>query len=183
MENKTYNRRRFLQRGLTALAGLTLTGSAAYLAKGYAKEGYVWQIDPKKCIQCEKCETNCVLSVSAVKCVHTVQICGYCDLCGGYFQQNAKNLNTGAENQLCHTGAIKRSFVEDPYFEYHIDEELCNGCGKCVKGCSSFGNGSMYLQIRQNKCVQCNDCAIAQVCPSGAISRIPAYQAYLLKQG
>ena len=48
MENKNYNRRRFLQKGLSAIAGLTLAGSAAYLAKGYTKDGYVWQIDPSQ---------------------------------------------------------------------------------------------------------------------------------------
>ena len=183
MKSAPYNRRRFFKTGLSALTGLTLAGVAGTLSIRSVKAGYVWQIDPKKCIQCEKCETSCVLPVSAVKCVHAAPICGYCDLCGGYFQQNARNLNTGAENQLCHTGAIKRTFIEDPYFEYHIDENLCNGCGKCVKGCSSFGNGSMYLQIRHDICTQCNDCEIARVCPSGAITRIPASEAYRLKQG
>ena len=42
--------------------------------------------------------------------------------------------------------AIRRTFVEEPYFEYTIDERLCIGCGKCVKGCNTFGNGSLFCR-------------------------------------
>ena len=92
-----------------------------------------------------------------------------------------KELNTAAENLMCPTGAIRREFVEEPYFEYTIDEELCTGCGKCVKGCTSFGNGSLFLQIDQDLCQQCNECAIARVCPSDAIERVSYDKAYKLK--
>ena len=90
-------------------------------------------------------------------------------------------LETGAENQLCPTAAIERKFIEEPYFEYIIDEDLCIACGLCVKGCGAFGNGSFQLQIRHDLCDNCNECAIARVCPSDAISRIPADQAYIIK--
>ena len=88
-------------------------------------------------------------------------MCGYCDLCGGYLRQGVKTISTGAENQLCPTGAITRKFVEEPYFEYTINKDLCDGCAKCVKGCGDFGNGSLYMQIRHDLCVNCNDCSIA----------------------
>ena len=55
------------------------------------------------------------------------------------------DLHTGAENQLCPTAAIKRTFIEDPYFQYDIEEQLCIGCAKCVEGCNTFGNGSLHL--------------------------------------
>ena len=58
----------------------------------------------------------------------------------------------------------------------------CTGCGKCVKGCTSFGNGSLYLQIKQDICVNCNECQIAQVCVSDAISRVDYATAYKLKE-
>ena len=90
-------------------------------------------------------------------------------------------LDTGAENQLCPTGAIQRTFVEDPYYEYKIDEKMCIGCAKCVEGCNRFGNGSLFLQIRHDRCVNCNECAIAAACPSGAYVRVPADTPYLLK--
>jgi len=144
---------------------------------------YLWQLDPEKCVQCGKCATDCVLSPSAVKCVHSYAVCGYCDLCGGYHVPGVKNIDTSAESQLCPTSAIKRTFIEDPYYEYTIEENLCIGCAKCVKGCTSFGNGSLYLQVRHDRCVDCNDCAIARVCPSGAFKRVPAGEPYMLKGG
>lgn len=141
----------------------------------------VWQLDPAKCIQCGKCAENCVLTPSAVKCMHVYAMCGYCDLCGGYLKAGTTTISTAAENQLCPSGAIKRRFVEDPYFEYQVDEALCIGCAKCVKGCASFGNGSMQLQVNHNICVNCNQCAIARSCPAEAWSRVPIDQPYLFK--
>ncbi|HCC51706.1 MAG TPA: ferredoxin [Porphyromonadaceae bacterium] len=182
-KNSPIARRKFLRIVGTTVAGgsiLALSGGLIHRVK--AQEGdYYWQIDPQKCTQCGRCETDCVLPVSAVKCFHANKVCGYCDLCGGYYRSNVKELNTAAENLMCPTGAIQRKFVEDPYFEYTIDESLCNGCGKCVKGCSSFGNGSLYLQINRSLCKDCNECEIATVCPSDAISRVPVGKAYKLK--
>lgn len=143
--------------------------------------GLVWQIDPDKCTQCGRCATHCVLTPSAVKCFHSYSICGYCDLCGGYLRPDAKGRNTGAENQLCPTAALKRKFIENPYYQYTVDEKLCIGCGKCVKGCDMFGNGSLYLQVKHDLCVNCNECAIARACPSDAFRRVPVSDPYLLK--
>ena len=108
-------------------------------------------------------------------------MCGYCKLCFGYFQPGTTELTEDAPNQLCPVGAIQRTFVEQPYYEYTIDESLCIGCGKCVKGCSTFGNGSLFLQVRHDRCLQCNDCSIARACPSNAFSRVPVDQPYILK--
>lgn len=178
---KPMKRRDFMQTGLNTIAGITIGGIAGVLFTKSSSEEMVWQLDPNVCVQCEKCSTNCVLPQSAVKCVHSYSMCGYCDLCSGYLQPGAKSRDTGAENQLCPTGAIKRTFVEDPYFEYRIDEELCIGCGKCVKGCSSFGNGSLYLQVRHDLCLNCNECSIARSCPSQAYRRVPASTPYILR--
>jgi electron transport complex protein RnfB len=164
--------------GGVAVASLTGVSLKRMLAK---EPDYFWQIDPSKCTYCGRCEVSCVLPISAVKCVHANRVCGYCDLCGGYYRTNVKDLNTAAENLRCPTGAIKRAYVEDPYFEYTIDESLCNGCGKCAKGCNSFGNGSLYLQVKQELCENCNECKISNVCPSGAIRRVPQTMAYMLK--
>jgi Fe-S-cluster-containing hydrogenase component 2 len=94
---------------------------------------------------------------------------------------DAKKRDTGAENQICPTAAITRTFIERPYFQYTIDEDLCIGCGKCVKGCGLFGNGSLYMQVKQDLCVNCNECAIAVACPSDAFERVSESDAYLLK--
>lgn len=180
-EKKKYDRREFLTNSGRFVLGFGALGLAGLAAQNSMGGQMVWQIDPFKCTFCGRCATHCVLSESAVKCVHAYDLCGYCDLCGGYYKPGVTNLNTGAENMLCPTAAIERKFIEEPYFEYEIKEDLCIGCAKCVAGCTSFGNGSLHLQIRHDRCVDCNECAIARVCPSDAISRVPANQPYLIK--
>jgi len=182
-ENRPENvsRRRFLNDGMRIVGGVCLAGVGSMAILKGDKREMIWQIDPHICVQCGNCATECVLSQSAVKCVHAYEMCGYCKLCGGYFPPDATKLDTGAENQLCPTGALQRTFVEDPYFQYSIDESLCIGCGKCVKGCGAFGNGSLFLQVRHDVCVNCNECAISRSCPSDAIARRPAEEPYLFK--
>ena len=180
-ENKTLKRREFIQSSARITLAIGISGLSG-IALNHSKTGeWVWQIDPFVCTQCGRCADMCVRSPSAVKCVHAFNLCGYCDLCGGYFKPGVTDLNTGAENQLCPSSAIRRNFVEEPFFEYTIDEKLCVGCGKCVKGCSSFGNGSLHLQIRHDRCLNCNQCSIARNCSSNAIKRVPADQPYKIK--
>jgi H+/Na+-translocating ferredoxin:NAD+ oxidoreductase subunit B len=174
------NRREFMNSGIRFGVAIGIGGIAGTLLTKTQKQEYVWQLDPEKCIQCGLCADNCVLTPSAVKCVHVYDMCGYCDLCGGYLKPNTKEINTAAESQLCPTSAIERRFIEEPFFEYHIIDELCNGCGKCVKGCGAFGNGSLQLQVRHDLCVNCNECAIARDCPADAFQRVPADNPYLL---
>lgn len=183
MDNKTnpLSRRRLLRDGLWTVSFAAFGATGAALAALSRRGAHVWQIDPRKCIGCGRCATHCVLTESAVKCVHAYSMCGYCDLCTGYFDPDPKALETGAENQLCPTGAIRRRFIEEPYFEFTIDEKLCIGCAKCVVGCAAFGNGSLFLQVRHDRCLNCNECAIARVCPSQAFVRVPADRPYLMK--
>jgi len=179
--NHDMNRRDFLKTGAgtACLAGL---GGLTWLARGKKSKSHtVWQLDPHVCVSCGNCENHCVLEISAVKCVHAFAMCGYCNLCTGFLRPDPVTLDSGAENEPCPTGAIKRTFIEDPYYEYTIDESLCIGCGKCVKGCNAFGNGSLFLQVRHDRCLNCNECSIAAACPSGAYKRVPAENPYLLK--
>lgn len=180
-ESKSKNRREFIQSGVRLSLALALGSVSGLALSKVVKDDYVWQIDPFECTQCGRCATDCVMTPSAVKCVHAYDLCGYCDLCGGYFKPDANQLSTAAENQLCPTAAIERKFIEEPYFEYVINEDLCIGCAKCVEGCTSFGNGSLHLQIMHHICVNCNECSIARVCPSDAIKRVPASEAYNVK--
>ncbi len=179
--NKPKSRREFIRDGLRYSLVIGVAGLGGITAFKSSAGELVWQLDPSKCVQCGRCATNCVLTPSAVKCFHVYNMCGYCDLCGGYFRPGTKNLTTAAENQLCPTAAIERRFIEEPFFEYHIIEELCIGCGKCVKGCGAFGNGSLQLQVNHDLCVNCNECAIARNCPADAFSRVPANNPYLFK--
>jgi electron transport complex protein RnfB len=180
-KNKSTNRRDFIQNGARMSLALALGGIGGLSLSKITGDDYVWQIDPFECTQCGRCATECVMSPSAVKCVHAYDLCGYCDLCGGYFKPDANELTTAGENQLCPTAAIERKFIEEPYFEYHINEDLCIGCAKCVAGCTSFGNGSFHLQIIHDICLNCNECSIARKCPSDAIKRVKASDAYKVK--
>jgi len=148
------------------------------------KDVMVWQLDPDRCIQCGKCETECVLDVSAVKAVNCFARCAMCDVCTGYFTTDEYRLNTSVENQLCPTSAIIRTFIREIdnefFFQYTIDEDLCIGCGKCVEGCAAM-NGSLYLQVRHDVCVNCNECAIAVACPADAFRRVPRTDATIRK--
>ena len=174
-------RRDFFHKVVRGATMVGLGGLFASFVRKAKADGEVWQIDPWKCTQCGLCATECVLDQSAVKCVHSFDMCGYCRLCTGYFEPQPNGLNTAAENQLCPTGAIFRTFVEDPYYEYTINEPFCVGCAKCVKGCTMFGNGSLHLQIRHDVCVHCNECSIARACPADAIHRVSVDQPYKFK--
>lgn len=181
MQKDKESRRDFIKKVARYSVVGIVGGTALYALKNATSKDLVWQIDPFKCTQCGRCATHCVLDTSAVKCVHAYVLCGYCDLCGGYLKPDSKERTTAAENQLCPTSALKRVYIEDPYYEYQIDEDLCIGCAKCVAGCSSFGNGSLHLQINHDICTNCNQCTIARVCPSDAINRTSSNEAYRIK--
>lgn len=176
------NRREFVDRSLRILALAGVGGAAVVLGKRAASNS-VYQVDPAKCAACDLCRTSCVLSHSAVKAVNIFDKCGYCQLCPAYFdvtsQPDENGLPTG---KVCPQDAIKRRVVgvvdeEDPnnnYYEYTIDETLCDGCGKCVKACKPpAGNGALRLEIRYDRCLECDSCSIQIVCPENAIVRVP----------
>jgi electron transport complex protein RnfB len=176
------SRREFFDRSLRIVGIAGLGGSAIMLARR-AASNTVFQVDPSLCVACDLCRTSCVLSHSAVKAVNDFPKCGYCQLCPAYYdvtsQPDDKGLPTG---MVCPRDALKRRIVgnvdeEDPnnnYYEYVVDEALCDGCGKCVKACKPpAGNGALRLEVRYNKCVECDACAIQKACPQSAIVRIP----------
>ena len=176
-EPDNLSRRDLLKGGVRVALAAGLAGAAAtlLLRKRAAADGpMVWQIDPEKCIACGNCATYCVRKPSAVKCVHAFKLCGYCEICFGYFNNRTQDQHVGAEALLCPMDAIRRRHVQGCYYEYEIDEPLCIGCGKCVKGCTTFGNGSLFMQVRHDVCLNCNQCAIATACPSRAFVRLPA---------
>lgn len=174
-------RRDFLREGVRTGGLIAASAVLGRLASGSRAET-VWQIDPDRCVQCGKCATECVVTPSAVKCVHAHALCGYCKLCFGLLTDKRTGNLASAENSRCPVDAIKRTFVEDPYYEMFIDEPTCVGCGICVAGCGQFGNGSLFLQIRHDRCVNCNQCSIAVACPAGAIQRVPASTPYRFRK-
>ena len=179
------DRRGFLRDGARVAGAIALGGTAGLVGiRAGRTDEYVWQIDPDLCMACGNCATYCVLDISAVKAVQCYPMCAMCDICTGYFDLGHVNRDTGAENQLCPSGAIIREFIIEEAgarrFEYHIDEPRCIGCGKCVEGCAMM-NGSLYLQVRHDRCLNCNECSIAIACPTQAYRRVPAGDPYLLK--
>jgi len=185
-EQQVQDRRRFLVDSIRVAGVLTLGTGIGFLAgsRGRATE-LRWQIDPDKCVGCGNCATHCVLDESAVRCVQCFDLCGYCDICTGYLDTQYQDVDTAAENQLCPTGAIERKLIEEKagqrFYEYTIKVADCIGCGLCVKGCALM-NGSLYLQVMQDLCRNCNECAIAVSCPSQAYDRIPTETPYRLKK-
>jgi electron transport complex protein RnfB len=185
-KGKTADRRSFLRDGARIVGAIAFAGSAGFAAVRRGRgDDLVWQLDPDKCMACGNCATHCVLDMSAVKCVNCFDMCGYCDICTGYFEAGYSVTDTAAENQMCPTGAVVRKFIEQKasqrFYEYTIDRPLCIGCGKCVKGCALM-NGSMCLQVEHDRCLNCNECTIATACPTQAFYRIPAEQKEILKR-
>jgi len=185
-------RRELLVHAVRGAGVIGVGGVAVYLTRKAGAEG-TWQLDWSKCVNsrlgatgvdvCDLCATKCVLSLSAVRAVNDFSKCGRCYICPGYFDiTSAVNEEGLPSAKLCPRDAIKREpigYVDpaDPannFYEYTIDEVLCNGCGKCVMGCKEpAGLGSILLEVRHNLCLDCNRCSIAIACPDEAYDRKP----------
>ena len=180
--NEKSTRRRFIDRSFRIIGFAGIGGAAGVLTRR-ASGSAVYQVDPSKCTACDLCRTSCVLSLSAVKAVNDFDKCGYCMLCPAYFDVTSMPDEKGVPaGKVCPQDALKRRVVgkvdtEDPNnkdYEDYIDETRCDGCGKCVKACKPpAGNGSLRLEIRYARCVECNECAIMIACPDRAVLRVP----------
>lgn len=186
----TLDRRRLLGHAVRGTALIGLGGLAALLARKTGAEG-VWHIDPELCVNsrlgavgvdvCDRCAASCVLPLSAVRAVNDYAKCGRCYICPAYFNVKSAIDKEGLPSQrLCPRDAIERTPIgwidpDDPannFYEYTIDETLCNGCGKCVMACKDpAGLSSIRLVVRHNVCLDCNRCSIAIICPDEAYQR------------
>ncbi len=190
--NEKPTRRDVLGHAVRGAALMGMGGVAAYVSRRAGPEG-AWRIDVERCVNsrhgavgvavCDKCATTCVLPLSAVRAVNDHAKCGRCYICPAYFEITSAIDERGLPSQkLCPRDAIRRTPIgevdpRDPannYYEYTIDEKLCNGCGKCVMGCKEpAGLSSIRLEVRYDLCVRCNRCAIAVACPDEAYERRP----------
>lgn len=180
------SRRNFLRRTSQAAGAATLTAAAArifsppgedaeFIAQG---RRFAWQIDPERCRSCGICETACVRKPSAAKALNDPKKCSNCVVCYGHITDSHidsdKIDSDGA--RVCPVDAVKRinfSGGADGMFLYEQDHGKCIGCARCVKRCTSHGTRSMFLAIRPDLCLGCNECAIARACPHDAVERVP----------
>jgi electron transport complex protein RnfB len=186
------NRRQVIQRAGQAACAFALGGTAIGLGRR-ACSGDYWAIAPSKCVNtrlgvtgadqvCDLCATKCTLPLSAVRAVNEHAQCGRCCICPAYFDvRSVAGADGLPSKKLCPRDAIVRTVIGDvdPYdplnnfYEYTIDETLCNGCGRCVMECKDpAGLGSIRLEVRHDLCLRCNQCTIAVHCPEEAYCRV-----------
>jgi len=200
--SERYTRRDLLHKAARGTVLATLGGGAAFLVQK-AHGQVVWQVDATRCLNsrlgvvgveaCKLCTTECVVALSAVRAVNEYSRCGRCNICPAYFNITSAVDERGLPSEkLCPRDAITRKPIgkadpEDPannFYEYLIDEEKCDGCGKCVMQCKEpLGLGSIVLRIRYNRCVDCNRCAISRACPKDALIQVPVEQALRSQDG
>jgi len=190
-----FSRRDLLHKAARGTVLATLGAGAGFLVRK-AHGQVVWQVDAARCLNsrlgevgvaaCNLCTTECVVALSAVRAVNEHSRCGRCNICPAYFNITSAVDDRGLPSEkLCPRDAIMRRPIgkadpEDPannFYEYLIDEEKCDGCGKCVMQCKEpLGLGSIVLRIRYNRCVDCNRCAISTACPKDALIQVPVEQ-------
>ena len=177
------SRRGFLRRGGQAFAVAALGGVTYRLVAGKNPDSdfvrpsarYAWRINTEKCSNCGKCEIACVRKPSAVKAVNDQSKCSNCVVCHGHLLDESTptdKIDTEG-GRVCPYDAVIRQHFGGDYYLYSIDDKKCVGCGRCAARCEEDGTKSMFLIIRPDLCLNCNQCRIALECPEGAIERIP----------
>ena len=190
MNDNTMNRREMIGHTARGTAFLGLAGMTGFLSLK-AHKTYAWEIDTSLCINsklgalgvdvCDLCASECVVALSAVRAVNEFSKCGRCYICPAYFKITSAVGPDGLPSEkVCPRDAIKREAIgwvdpDDPannFYEYTIDEEKCNGCGRCIMECKEpAGLGSICLEVRHDDCLNCNRCSIAIACPEEAYER------------
>ncbi|MCA9240317.1 MAG: 4Fe-4S binding protein [Planctomycetales bacterium] len=189
---KEASRRKFLQQSGRAACAAAIGGVGLKLGSRACAQD-AWAISPNQCVNirlgvtgaqnvCEACATTCVLPLSAVRAVNDHAACGRCCICPAYYDVLSPIGPDGLPTKkLCPRDAITRTAIGevdeyDPlnnFYEYTIDEEKCNGCGRCVMECKDpAGLGSIRLEVRYDLCLRCNRCSIAANCPEDAYRRV-----------
>lgn len=180
------SRRNFIRVAGHVLGGAALCGATARIFSPPAEDAefipqnrrFAWQIDPDKCQYCGLCETTCVRKPSAVKALNDQKKCSNCVVCYGHISNSkieSALIDSDGERICPHDAVLRKNFCGglDGMFLYSQDHAGCTGCSKCVEACNVHGTKSMFLAIRPDICLGCNECAIAVACPHNAIERIP----------
>jgi electron transport complex protein RnfB len=190
------DRREFLRRTAQAVCAIALAGTAFRIFRTATEPApgasplprHAWRIDPERCTHCGTCATACVRKPSAVKAVNDQKKCSFCVVCYGHISnQHIESERIDREGvRICPRNAVKRrnySGGKDGYFIYSIDDQKCIGCAQCVKECNDKGTKSMFLLIRPDLCLGCNQCLIALKCPAQAVDFVEIHAANDLQAG
>jgi electron transport complex protein RnfB len=178
------DRRNFIRIAGRAACGLAMGGMVYRVVGNHLVDEmpgpatrHAWQIDPNKCVGCDKCKTGCVRKPSAAKAVNDQKKCSFCVVCYGHISNkyidSEKIMSDG--KRVCPKDAVSRvdyTGKPDGYFVYDIDDDKCDGCGLCVEACLKKGTKSMFMIIRPDLCLNCNSCKIALQCPEIAIEMV-----------
>jgi len=177
------DRREFLRRAGRGVGAAFLAGTAGRILLGAGRDSgrpadrWSWRIDPSKCVFCTKCATACVRRPSAVKAVNDQKLCSNCVVCYGHiFNRHAPADQIDLQPKVCPVNAVRRTLLfggPEGFYLYEIRHEDCFGCGLCARECNRHGSKSMFLVIRPDLCLDCAECTIARVCPTGAVVRAP----------
>lgn len=180
------SRRNFLVLGSRIAGAVVLSGFVWRIFGSSGKDSefeqpsrrYTWQINPDKCRFCGKCAYACVRRPAAVKALNDQKKCSNCVVC--YAHITDRQISSARVQQygtrVCPHNAVRRQNFSgglDGVFTYTIDQSRCVGCAKCVAECNHSGSSSMFLAIRPDLCLGCNQCACAEKCPYDAIERVP----------
>lgn len=180
------SRRNFLRMAGHAAGGVALAGATVRIFSPPAEDAvyipqarrFAWQIDPEKCRSCGICETACVRKPSAAKAINDQKKCSNCVVCYGHISNlsiESERIDSDGERICPHDAVVRKNYCGgiNGMFLYSHDHGLCTGCAKCVEACNSHGTKSMFMVIRPDLCLGCNECSIAGACPHDAIERIP----------
>lgn len=180
------SKRRFLILSGRTVGAMALTGLVwrIFSASGKNPEfeqparRYAWQINPDKCRFCGKCGPACVRKPAAVKALNDQTKCSNCVVCYAHIAdrqiESARIQQHGT--RICPRNAVCRqnfSGGPDGVYTYTIDQSHCIGCARCVAECNNLGSRSIFLVIRPDLCLGCNQCACALSCPFNAVERVP----------
>lgn len=95
----------------------------------------------------------------------------------------AAEINGASMAVLSLTTILDRNEIEHPVLVSEVDENVCGGCGTCVKTCA-FSASSIDLArkvsvIDTKRCRGCGNCVVA--CPTGARDLMNFSEKYMLK--
>ncbi|MDH3982094.1 MAG: hypothetical protein OES84_04245 [Kiritimatiellaceae bacterium] len=180
------SRRNFIRISGHVAGGLGLTALAARIFSPPAEDAefipqnrrFAWQINPDKCRNCNACEIACVRKPSAAKALNDPKKCSNCVVCYGHIKNKhieSDKIDSHGERICPYNAVLRKNFCGgiDGMYLYSHNHAKCTGCAKCVKKCNEEGTGSMFMVIRPDLCLGCNECAIAVACPHDAVERIP----------